>query len=246
MTIRAAILAAAAATAAACGGSTSQPTGMVGAPSPVAASSVTAHFTFTYDARDASTIPSYVEAVEREYPRIVADLGIGSMPLVSIHLYRDHAALEAAVAPVVGAIPSWATGLATAVDQIHAVTTIGATNLVHEFAHCGSIRINPGIPNHPRWLWETVAIYEAGQSVNPRTLPYMVAGSPPAFATLNGFDNTLIYDVGYTIGEFIVARGGLPALAALVASGDVQTTLGVTLPEFERAWLAFVRDRYGL
>ena len=50
--------------------------------------------------------------------------------------------------------------------------------IVHEFAHCASMRVNPAIANNPRWLWETVALYEAGQIVDPRTLPYMTAHRP--------------------------------------------------------------------
>ena len=121
------------------------------------------------------------------------------------------------------------------------------SNLVHEFAHCVSMHVNPRIPNNPHWLWESVAIYEAGQSVDPRTLAYMAAGTPPAFSTLNHSDNTLVYDVGYTIGEFIVSRGGRAALDQLVANnGDVGATFGTNQASFEQAWFEFVRGRYGL
>jgi hypothetical protein len=226
------------------------------APSPAAAPYTSAHFTFFYTALDSANIDAIARAAEAEHARILHDLGAETMPAVQVHFYADHQGLEAAVAPAVGAIPSWASGLATAQDQIHLMSPNHpayapfdrmVVNLVHEFAHCVSIRVNPRIPNNPRWLWESLAIYESGQFVDPRTLAYMTGGRPPAFAALNGFDNTLVYDVGFTIAAFIVSKGGPAALDDLLRNnGDVGATFGMTLDAFERDWYAFVRGRYGL
>ena len=240
--------------ASACGGAST-----LAMPSPNAAPAapfVSTHFVFSYTTLDGANIGATASVVEAEYARIIQDLGADALPPVNVWLYADHRDLEQAVAPVAGAIPSWASGLATAQDQIHLMSPNHpayapyprmVSNLVHEFAHCVSIHVNPRIPNNPRWLWESVAVYEAGQFVEPRTLPYMAAGTPPAFATLNSFENTFVYDVGYTIGEFIVARGGQAALDRLVVNnGDVSATLGMSLSSFEQAWFEFVRNRYGI
>ena len=121
------------------------------------------------------------------------------------------------------------------------------SHLVHEFAHCVTLRANPRIANNPRWLWESVAIYESGQSVDLRGVSYMAALQPPAFASLNSLDNTLVYDVGYSIAEFVVSRWSRRALADLVAAnGDPSAALGVSIDDFERQWFAFARQRYGL
>ena len=218
------------------------------APSPAtAAPIVTAHFTFVAAASaDSALVQQYATALEGQFARITTDLGVASMPRVTVNLYPTHTQLEAAVAPLVGSIPSWASGLATGADQIHVVSQIGAANLIHEFAHCVSTQINPRIGNNPRWFWEAVAIYEAGQRVDPKSLAYMTAGAPPAFSALNGFDNTLIYDVGYTIGEFIVSRGGMQALQRLIANNaDVAATLGLSPAQFETSWFAYTRLTYG-
>ena len=120
------------------------------------------------------------------------------------------------------------------------------SHLVHEFAHCVTLRVKPGIANNPRWLWESVAIYESGQSVDLRGLDYMRSLSPPAFETLNSLENTRVYDVGYSIAEFIVTRWGSGALADLVgANGDTTAVLGITPGDFQRDWFAFTRQRYG-
>jgi len=237
-----------------CGG------GAPAAPSAAGASAVapfaSAHFVFFYTTLDSKNIEVIARAAEADYSRVLHDLGVDALPAVQVHFYTDHQALEAAVAAVAGPIPSWASGLATAPDQIHLMSPNHPayapfdrmlSNIVHEFAHCVSMRANPRIPNNPRWLWESVAIYESGQFVDPKTLPYMTTSRPPAFAALNSLDNTLIYDVGYTIAAFIVSKGGQAGLDELVRNnGDVAATFGIALDAFEREWYGFVRARYGI
>jgi hypothetical protein len=123
----------------------------------------------------------------------------------------------------------------------------GVAAIVHEFAHCVSMRVNPGIPNNPRWLWETVALYEAGQILDPHTLPYMNAHRPPALADLNRIENTAIYEVGGLIGEFIVETWGRGALRDLVRTGGaLQTVLGIDETTFVARWFEYERQRHGL
>jgi hypothetical protein len=234
---------------AACGGPTT-------APSPGAAGGLytSAHFRFQYTPLDAANIERTAEAVEREYARIIADLRVGSMPTVTVTFYTDHAAMAAATRAVAGVVPPWASGLVTSQSEIHMMSLNAPgwgpydrrlSGLVHEFAHCVSMRLNPAIPNRPRWLWEAVAIYEAGESVDLRGLDYMRALTPPSFEMLNSFDNTRIYEVGYSIAEFVVTRWGSQALADLVTrSGDTVAVLNISLPDFERDWFAFARQRY--
>jgi hypothetical protein len=109
------------------------------------------------------------------------------------------------------------------------------------------LTVNPGIGNNPRWLWETVALYENGERVDPRTLAYLVAGDYPTLAQLDGDYSATrqIYEVGFLIGEFIVATWGRDGLVRLVAAnGDIPRTCGVAVEEFERRWAAFVRQTY--
>jgi hypothetical protein len=92
-----------------------------------------------------------------------------------------------------------------------------------------------------------VALYEARQFVEPARVPYLAAHQPPSLAELSSFSNTRVYDVGFVIGEFIVARWGSAALPGLVRRlGDTRAVLGISEVEFEREWFSFVRERYGL
>jgi hypothetical protein len=212
------------------------------------------HFIFHHGDLDLPTIAATADAIEAEYERVIADLGAGSMPTVHVTFHPDHESLQSAVRAVAGSIPSWASGLVIAADQIHMMSfglpswgphSQRTTELVHEFAHAVSMRISPSVANLPRWIWETVAIYEARQFVDPRSVPYMASLQPPTMAELNAFDNTKVYDVGFVIAEFIISRAGHSALRALIVNrGDTHATLGMTLAEFEPAWFAFARSRY--
>lgn len=234
---------------AACGGSAV-------APSQTAAGTFTSsHFTFRYTALDATNISDIATALEHEYSRILADLAVDSMPTVNVTFYTDHAALEAATRPAAGVVPSSAAGLVTSSTEIHLMSPNAPawapysrmlSNLVHEFAHCVSMRVNARIPNNPRWLWESVAIYESGQSVDLRGLSYMTALQPPSFASMGTLDNSRVYEVGYSIAEFVVGRWGRRGLVDLInANGDTMAAVGTPQAAFEQEWFAFARQRYG-
>lgn len=100
-----------------------------------------------------------------------------------------------------------------------------ARNAVHELCHSVSLYVNPSFANNPRWLWESVALYENGDA--------------------DVTTGRQVYEVGYLIGEFVVARGGLPALRDLIRTpGDTAAVLGLSPAQFEAAWYAYVRERY--
>lgn len=196
-----------------------------------------------------ATIAATAVALELQHPRILADLGVESMPVVTITLYADRASFLAGVGSRAGYIPAFATGVVTGVDQIHLVPGTGGltTRLVHEFAHCVSIRANPTIPNNPRWLWETIAIYESEARARERGITLVTGVDPPSLSSLNSIDNVAIYDVGFLLGEFIVSAFGQPALRSLLATnGNVAQGLDLSEREFEMRWVAFVRDRYSV
>src|ERR1041385_7619611 len=76
-----------------------------------------AHFRVVAGVSDSAVATSMRQALENNYARIVSDLRSDSLPMISLTLYRSHDDLERAVRPII--VPSWASGLATAQDQIH-------------------------------------------------------------------------------------------------------------------------------
>jgi len=118
---------------------------------------------------------------------------------------------------------------------------------VHEFTHCVTLNLEPRIANNPRWLWEGVALFEAGQFVNPRRLSYMVEGHPPTLAELNANwqTNSQVYDLGYLLVEYIVEKWSRQHVIDLIkAFGDISSVMGITVSEFEAGWYAFVMNKY--
>ena len=226
-----------------------------GTPPPVVFEThASANFTFRYTATDAATVAQTAARVEAEHARITRDLGVTGMSRVTVTLYPDQPSLRAGVAPIVGSIPSFATGLVTGPSDVHIVSPNAqpgaydarVADIVHEFAHCVSLVVNPGFANNPRWLWETVALYEAGQLVDPRGLSYMTLLQPPTLAQLSQIADVRIYEVGGLIGAFIVETWGRDALPRLVrANGDVAAVLGVDEAAFVGRWMAYARSRYG-
>jgi hypothetical protein len=233
----------------ACGGSPAQPTPT---PSPAAALTLrleSAHFRMYTDSAPDSVLRSVADGLEAALPRFQADLEVGAMRPVEVRIWQDQSAWQAEMHRYFGRSLQ-ATGYVTGPDGIRvlAVSQV-ARNASHELAHCVSLSLNPRIANDPRWLWETVAVYENGERVDPHTLSYLVSGQPPTLAELNAdvMDSHKVYEVGFLIGEFVVSRGGTPALAGLIrTNGDTQAVLGLSTSGFEQAWYAFVRHRYGL
>ena len=242
--------------AAGCGSSPTSPTAPPSGGPATFVQHTSEHFTFHHTAIDASSIATTAISLERDYTRITAELAVRTTPRVEVFLYTTRESLQAAVRPTVGELPAFATGLVTGADAIHILSPRLATvwsyenaveNIAHELAHCVSLVINPRIANNPRWLWESVALYEAGQFVDPRALPYLAGGAVPTLESLNGFDNTRIYGVGYVIAEFIVSRWGREGLIALIATnGNLAAVTGLNATEFVTAWREFLRSRYGV
>ena len=117
---------------------------------------------------------------------------------------------------------------------------------IHEFTHNVTLHLNPSAGNNPVWLWESVAVYEAGQYVSPVNVPYLAARQFPTLAQLNERNGPYsVYDVGYTLGEFIIQRWGWTGMRALItAHGDTSQALGLSVADFERDWRNFVIGRY--
>lgn len=195
------------------------------------------------------------DTLENNYSRILGDLLTDSVSHTIIHFYSTSEELADAVRHIVPNLPSWAIGLATAKDTIHMISPKHPQQqyepmlqvLIHEFAHCVTLNIRPNFANNPRWLWESVAIFESRQFVHPNQLPYMVEHNPPTLTQLNNFNNTQIYEVGYLLSEYIVLNWGFQQLKDMILSnGNIQQVLGMTVTQFQENWFTFVRNRYGI
>lgn len=224
-------------------------------PEPVTNPYSSTHFSFYFTSYDSLYITQIADTLENNYSRILNDLLTDSVSKTVVHFYRTQSDLAAAVLHVVPNLPVWATGLATAKDTIHMISPkhpeqnyeVMLRVLVHEFAHCVTLNIKPNFGNNPRWLWETIALYESGQFVHPSQIPYMVNQTPPTLSQMNNINNTQVYEVGYLLAEYIVINWDRQHLKDLILSnGNLYQTLGMTTTEFQTNWFQFVKIRYNI
>lgn len=209
----------------------------------------TAHFRVLADRADSTLLGSIADALESNYQRIMSDLHVTDLPVVSVWVWQDSASFYADMQSR-GLLSAGATGYVLGANALSILARPQSVrSAVHEFAHVVSIGVNPRIPNNPRWLWETVALYENREFIDPSTIEYMRAGRYPSLADLDApySAGRQVYDVGYVLGEFIVETWGLDGLVRLVqANGDVRATFGVTTEQFESAWHLFLNRKYAL
>jgi hypothetical protein len=209
----------------------------------------TTHFQILADRVDNTVLGGIADALESNHSRITSELRVINLPVVSVWVWQDQVSFYADM-QTRGPVYYGATGYVRGLNAVSILAgpTVART-AVHEFAHVVSMAVNVSIPNNPRWLWETVALYENREFVDPTTLDYMQTGRYPPLEDLNAaYDvNRSIYQVGYILGEFIVEAWGLDGLVRLVqTNGDLPRALRVTTAEFESAWRAFLHARYGL
>jgi hypothetical protein len=222
---------------------------LLAVPRPVILREESERFQFFFDGLSDSALRPIIGALEENYDRIVGDLGVASMPVVRVKVWKSKAGFYDEMDRLLGVRYPGADGYVYGAEELHMRLVSNAPgNAVHEFAHVASLNLNPTFANNPRWFWEAVAIYEAGEFVHPTRLSYMARGEYPSIQELNsdfGTGGNRIYSVGYVLAEYIVENWGMEALRELIrANGDVRTVLGTSVEEFEQGWHDWVEAKY--
>ncbi|HOX49033.1 MAG TPA: hypothetical protein PLG14_07570 [Spirochaetales bacterium] len=208
-----------------------------------------AYIVVIHEGVEAEEAKSVLEALEAQAPRIKADLGVSDPVPYSVHLRGSVGEYLEVMRGLIGGVFPGSTGYAAGRHRAEILLTpLAAQDAVHEYAHSVSLAWARNWHNKPRWLWEAVALYEAGELVDPRSLPYLSEGEFPSLAELDEDYNSSdhrIYEVGYLLLDFLRARWGMEKVKELVRStGDIEGVLGVAEEDFERDWAAFVRKKY--
>jgi hypothetical protein len=208
---------------------------------------------FTYKLYD-DLSENIVEAIHSKlienYSRILTDLEVASMSKVTVNIWQNENNFLDNMEITIGRRYEGAGGWVYSSRDIRILHRSGTTPqiVLHEFCHAVSLVVNNRIGNNPRWLWETVAVYEAGEFVNPKTLSYLVNGNFPTLLELNAdfsVNSLKVYDVGFLIGEFIVEKYGKSKFVELILSnGNILQTLQCSVEDFEMDWKEFVVSKY--
>ena len=220
----------------------------------------TPHFNIVYSSViHADRVNGIAQALEDNYARISNNFKTIPSSQMEVHVYA----------------PRWryiqATGHWTASGSIEGISKLhfmeqpwGDSDVekvaVHEFTHTVVLKLlleNEKQPldvknfearfsKFPVWLWEAVSVYEAGQFRDPQRLSIFSNSSYPFLNELNDRSkNQSIYDVGYTITEYILHQYGKDKLIELIKKyGDLPAVLKVSDKEFTEGWYDFVKRKY--
>jgi hypothetical protein len=209
------------------------------------------HFSFVlHDGLTQSIINPINEKLNDNYSRVLNDLKISSMNKVSVKIWNNESNFLDNMEQAIGQRYQGASGWVYSSTDIRILYRGNYTSQIalHEFCHAVSLVVNNTIGNNPRWLWEAVAIYEAGEFVNPTTISYLVSGNFPTLAELNSDFNSggnKIYSVGYLLSEFIITNWDKSNFINLIKeNGNIEQTLGISTQQFEEGWKEFVINKY--
>jgi hypothetical protein len=228
----------------------------------------TNHFVVTYQGIRKEEARFIADNLEEDYDRIRTNLNDPDHDTIRVFIHAAQADFNKGT----GLPNSTANGTSRGPNEFHLVWTNWINSIfpddplktaIHEFTHCVQLNIlikeaqresgtmdkaqfdkmfeEKFINEYPQWFWEAVSDYEAG-IVNNISVKYGMTKN----LTLRDLSNSnQIYNVGYTIVEYIVEKWGRDKLPILISSYvDIKSVLGVSEADFEKGWVDFVEEKY--
>ncbi len=228
----------------------------------------TEHFVLFYQGIREKEAGDVANHLEQNYARILEELGVPDQDVVYGYIHSSQDAFNDAT----GLAGSSAIGTSRGPSEFHIIWTNWHNsifpanplkNAVHEFTHCVQLNIlisealeswdgaDPESFNaefedrfsrdYPQWLWEAISIYQA-KEVNSLSVNYGM-WTDPDLQSLN--NSPQVYNVGYTLIEYIVETWGKEKIPMLIRSyGDLETVLDIDEKSFEDKWKMFVKENY--
>jgi hypothetical protein len=207
----------------------------------------TKHFRFLYTWIDSANINLIVSRLEADYTKILADLNVKKIAVVTVRIYPDiksfHQGINFPNAPEMVLATAFGKDDIRMVspDATGADSSMLMQGLTHEFTHCVHLNIDYA-PNNPRWLWEGLAMFESGWFFHPKEIDIIKNKNFPQLATLG---NGMEYMLGYVIIEAIKDIWGFDTVIELVKKrGNVQAVLKLNEKEFEEKIFQHIYNKY--
>lgn len=225
------------------------------------------HFTISYSGIYKNDAEKISQQLENNFARVRADLKDLEHETIKVFIYGSQQKFNQATG-----LKGNVNGTSRGPNEFHFLWTNWFNSVfpddplktaVHEFTHCVQLNIlidkaketiitqdrrtfekefdKKFGAEYPRWLWESISIFEA-KEVNSLSVKYAKSKN----LTLTELNNSnQIYNIGYTIIEYVTSKWGKDVLPKLIASfGDIEKTLKVTPEEFEKGWIAFLEEKY--
>jgi len=231
----------------------------------------TEHFELQYPAAIRhQTANKIARCLEGNYYRITGDMGGPALPRIQVYIHPDKESLKKITGFYAqGAIVGTGQIHLVKLGGLTRMLTSYEKLALHEFTHCVTLNLlissdlssgavagieewtskydppeGPGFYyTYPRWLWESIACYEAKQ-ISRATLLISVLNGFPSLATINSHGSK-VYFMGYTVADFIVTRWGRSALNHLIKErGSLLKVLGISEDYFNKAYRDFIYRKY--
>ena len=228
----------------------------------------TDHFVITYQGIYKEEAQDIADNLEEHYDRIRVDLNDPDHEIIQVFIHPTQTEFNKGT----GLFNGSANGMSIGPNKFHVLWSNWFNGILpddpiktalHEFTHCVQLNIlikkaqgelplegsgdfdrafeQKFINEYPQWFWEAICDYEAG-IVTGISVKYGMTKNP----TLEYLNNSnQIYNVGYTIIEYIVEKWGKDRIPELITSYvDIENVLKVSESEFEKGWIDYVNEKY--
>jgi len=222
----------------------------------------TDHFIFIATEGNENAVPSLADELEANYTRITQDLQVAPTDKFSVYIFGDINTFHKADGRP-NASPS-SVGTVHGVDIwiVSPLNPGGALNTqevltasVHEFTHALVNYINGSLGENnydiPIWLNEGLAGYEANQMTadwRARLAQLIADGAIPSINTdlvPDRFEEVKGLPFSISLVEYIIQEYGIKKAVAIIKSPtEVESILGITIPELDSAWREYLRREY--
>lgn len=208
------------------------------------------HFEIYYNSSNEeikNSVSSYIEILEENYDRILNFLTVKEedMPKVKIHVYETFEILYQAVNEEDLFQFDFRYDGITLYQNVFYILPTDQNTFIHEFTHNVTMTLT-NVKIQPNWLFEGVAMYLSQQNDSYEDYYEIILkeGLPPIYFVSN--NQKECYKYGYSMVEYIIENFGeekIPEL--LLAYGDIEKVLSVSLDEFKEGWKNFLEKKVG-
>ena len=204
-----------------------------------------------YDGTSPSIIPSIHNELLLKQAPLMKSFGLDSIPVITVRVWQSQKGYLDEQERSIGQRYAFSTGyIEPKSNEIRLLYFGGEIHktALHEFVHLLTLQVNPNFANNPRWLWEAIAIYKSEDywfHVNNRTAISRRFDGLVQDLYHKPNSSSAVYELGYTVGEFIERSWGEAAFVDLIKSnGDPSQFTDQSIESLFSDWEKFVKTTY--